>query len=267
MTRSSAKILAGTRILIMRAARQAGTLARLLRERGAKVVSVPVIEIVPAQSFAPLNAAISNLVKFDWVILTSVNGVDALFRCMKSRSIPASALQAMQIAAIGPATRAAIEQRGLEVAAMPREYVAEAVVHSLKNKVRGKRVLLVRAAEARDVIPRELRRGGAKMTVVAAYETVMPADARKRLRSLFLQRPPDVITFTSSSSVRNFLQALPTRMHRELRNSRVALASIGPVTTQTLRQHGLHADIEARQYTMQGLTDAIARWAADRKTH
>src|ERR1019366_3233393 len=148
----------------------------------------------------------------DWLILTSVNGVEALFARLAKKKADAAALAHLKIAAIGPATRKEIEQHGLRVAVTPKEYVAESVVASLHRRVKGKRVLLVRAKIARDVIPRELRKAGAEVDVVEAYETVIPESSKRRLQAALAgKRKPHAITFTSSSPVKNFVALLGLR--------------------------------------------------------
>ena len=240
-----------------------------LNELGCQVIEIPFIEIREPRSYQPLNSALRNLATYDWLILTSVNGVEALFRRMVRKRLDKSVLAELKIAAIGPATRDAIEQHGLEVAITPKEYVAESVVDALQGQVRGKRVLLVRAKVARDVIPRELHRAGAQVDVVEAYETVVPKSSQGLLRAvLSSENRPHVITFTSSSTVRNFVRLLG------LRGARVALkrstpydgvhtASIGPVTSATLREFGLPVDIEAKEYTIPGLVKAIVEKRKD----
>jgi uroporphyrinogen-III synthase len=171
-------------------------------------------------------------------------------------------LAGLRVAAIGPATKQAIEQRGAGVDVVPKQYVAESVVSTLRSKVKGKRVLLVRAKVARDVIPRELRKAGAHVDVVEAYETVVPSSSRSRLEAL-LKNPkkrPQVITFTSSSTVKNFVELLgrsPNKRRALLDGVRVA--SIGPVTSSTLRELGLPVDIAAREFAIPGLVAAIVR--------
>jgi len=248
--------LSGVRILVGRARHQAGTLSGELRERGATVLEIPFIEIRPPRSFKPLDSALQNLAAYDWLILTSVNGVEALWRRLGKLRLRKTSLRHTRIAAIGPATKKAMEQRGVKVDVVPKEYVAESVVRSLRRRVKGKRVLLVRARVARDVIPRELRKAGAKVDVVEAYETVVPLASRKRLRAALNnpRRRPHVITFTSSSTVRNFLALLQTRKPNL---AGIRLASIGPVTSSTLRERGLHADIAAKQFTIPGLIEVI----------
>jgi uroporphyrinogen-III synthase len=174
------KSLAGKRVLVGRAAKQAGALSSLLRKQGATVIEIPFIEIKPPRSYRPLDSSIKSLGNYDWLILTSVNGVDVFFS--RLARLKSANLSGLQVAAIGPATREAIERNGMRVSMMPREYVAESVVKSLRSKVPGKRVLLVRAKVARDVIPRELRKAGARVDVVEAYETVLPKGSAAKVR-------------------------------------------------------------------------------------
>lgn len=296
--------LSGIRVLVGRARHQAGALSNELRNRGAEVIEIPFIEIRKPSSFKSLDAALRNLGSYDWLILTSANGVEAMWdRLEKIReghdfgfepalsehcepkgasraSNLSSALAAEgalpRIAAIGPATKKAIEQRGAQVDVVPEEYVAESVVRSLKNKVKGKRVLLVRAKVARDVIPRELRKAGAEVDIVEAYETIAPQLSRARLRAALknLKKRPHVITFTSSSTVRNFMnlvgphgvaELLPTIRGRGRPRHTILMASIGPVTSSTLREHGLSVDIAAKEFTIPGLIAAIERAFAARR--
>ena len=292
--------LSGIRVLVGRARHQAGTLSSQLRKRGAEVIEIPFIEIRKPRSFQPLDAALKTLATYDWLILTSVNGVEAMWNRLetirerhdfslepalsehcepkgaitasKSTSALAAEGQLPRIAAIGPATRKAIEQRGAKVDVVPKEYVAESVVRSLKNNVKGKRVLLVRAKIARDVIPRELRKAGAYVDVVEAYETIVPQSSRARLRATLKnpEKRPHVVTFTSSSTVRNFRSLVGSREAMELLpgvrgrgrgrpRHTILMASIGPVTSSTLREYGLSVDIVAKEFTIPGLVAAIER--------
>ncbi len=251
--------LSGWRILTTRASKQSGGLAAPLREMGAEVIEIPTIEIKPPSSYKALDAALKNVAKYDWLILTSVNGVEALFARLKKLRLTPSKLAHLQVAAIGPATQREIEAQGLKVTVMPEQYVAEAVVEALKGKTQGKRLLLVRAKVARDVLPVELRKGGAKVDVVEAYETHIPKSAKAKLNRLFANDSsrPDVVTFTSSSTATNFLSLLEKDHWHGLRE--IWLASIGPVTSDTLRQAGFKPNIEALEYTMEGLALAIAK--------
>ena len=180
---NSAKPLAGTRVLVGRARHQAGSLSAELRKLGADVLEIPFIEIRKPRSFHPLDTALKNLASYDWLILTSVNGVEAMWERFGKLRLTKKRLANLEIAAIGPATRKAIEKRGGRVNVVPKEYVAESVVKSLRRRVKGKRILLVRAKVARDVIPNELREAGAHVDVVEAYETIVPKSSRTRLNA------------------------------------------------------------------------------------
>jgi uroporphyrinogen-III synthase len=258
-SRISGAPLAGWRILVSRARDQAGVLSSGLRQLGAEVCEIPFIEIRPPRSFKAMDESLKLVAEYEWLILTSANGVRAMFERMAQLNIPRRVLHRLNIVAIGPATRAAIEREGLKVAVMPKEYVAESVVESLSDKVRGRRVLLCRAKVARDVIPRELRNLGAFLDVVEAYETVTPQSSRVELRALLRDpaRRPHVITFTSSSTVQNYVALLGIRSGRSQLVDGVLNASIGPVTSETLRQFELSVDIQAAQYTVPGLIEAI----------
>ena len=257
-TRAMPLQLSGVRVLVGRARHQAGALSGELRKLGATVLEIPFIEIRKPRSFKPLDSVLLNLGGYDWLILTSVNGVEAMWQRLTKLRLTKTNLQHLRIAAIGPATKKAIEQRGVKVNVVPKEYVAESVVRSLRRRVKGKRVLLVRAKVARDVIPRELRQAGAHVDVVEAYETVVPQSSRTRLRSALAnpRRRPHVVTFTSSSTVRNFVALLGSP---KASVAGIRLASIGPVTSSTLRELGLRVDIAAKEFTIPGLVEAIVK--------
>jgi len=228
-----------------------------LRRLGAQVLEIPFIEIRKPRSFRQLDTALKNAHDYDWLILTSVNGVAAMWERVRKLRLNRKQFRHLHVAAIGPATKKAIESRGLKVHVVPENYIAESVVRRLHKQVKGKRVLLVRAKVARDVIPRDLRAAGAQVDVVEAYQTVIPQASRTRLRAALgnSKRVPNVITFTSSSTVRNFMDLLGDDHSRALKD--VRLASIGPITSGTLRELGLRVDIEAREYTIPGLIKAI----------
>jgi len=261
---ASSRALAGVRVLVGRARHQAGALSFELRKLGATVMEIPFIEIRQPRSYKPLDAALKNLGDYDWLVLTSANGVEAMWERMGKLRLKLNSRdpknRPLRVAAIGPATKKAIENHGVRVDVVPEKYVAESVVRSLQEKVKGKSVLLVRAKVARDVIPSELRKAGAEVNVVEAYETVVPQSSRTRLRAALVRpdRRPHVVTFTSSSTVKNFVELLGNRP-APLQLEGVKLASIGPVTSGTLRELGLKADIDAEEYTIPGLVDAIVR--------
>ena len=244
-------------------------LSSALRDLGCEVIEIPFIEIRKPRSYQPLDTALRKLATYDWLILTSVNGVEALFARILKKKLDTSALAKLKIAAIGPATKKSIVEHGLPVAVTPKEYVAESVVSALRRRVKGQRVLLVRARVARDVIPRELRKAGAQVDVVEAYETIAPKASAKRLRAVLAskRRQPHAITFTSSSTVKNFvgllgLQRARAALKKPAPQHGVHSASIGPVTSATLREFGLPVDIEAKEYTIPGLVAAIVRLSA-----
>jgi uroporphyrinogen-III synthase len=257
--------LAGVRVLVGRARHQASALSGELRRLGATVIEIPFIEIRKPRSFKALDGALGRLAEYDWLILTSVNGVDAMWGRFAKLGLRPTSLKHLRIAAIGPATKKAIERRGAKVDVVPKEYVAESVVRSLRKRVKGKRALLVRAKVARDVIPQELRKAGAQVDVVEAYETVVPQSSRARLPSLLRnsRRRPHVVTFTSSSTVRNFAVLLGAR-GKSLDG--IQFASIGPVTSATLRELGLRLDIAAKEFTIPGLVKAIVAAVTSKMT-
>lgn len=263
---SDSKLLLGIRVLVGRARHQASALSAGLKELGAEVIEIPFIEIRPPRSYKPLDSALKRLAEYDWLILTSVNGVDAVGSRLKRLKIKPESLGSVQVAAIGPSTRDAAEKLGLNVSVVPKQYVAESVVESLRGKVERKRVLLARAKVARDVIPRELRKLGAKVDVVEAYETVVPKASQQKIRALMKDPKlrPHIVTFTSSSTARNFMQLLGGRGRPPHTNQHgIQFASIGPITSATLRELGMPVHIEAREYTIPGLIDAI-RWTNTR---
>ncbi len=259
MTTPKEKPLEGWRVLTTRASKQAGGLSRPLEDLGADVIEIPTIEIKPPNSFEPMDAALRDIGKYDWLILTSVNGVEALFERLNKLRIEPAKLNHLQVAAIGPATKREIERHSLKVAVTPEKYIAESVVEALRGRTEGKRVLLVRAKVARDVLPTELKKAGATIDVAEAYETHVPSGAKAKLNKLFADASarPDIVTFTSSSTATNFLSLLDKQHRHALRE--VWLASIGPVTSETLRSAGFKPNIEAVEYTMEGLALAIAK--------
>lgn len=263
---SKAHPLSGVRVLVGRARHQARALSTELRKLGATVLEIPFIQIRRPRSFRPLDSALKNLSEYRWLILTSVNGVEAMWERMTKLKLTKATLGHLRIAAIGPATRKAIEQRGVNVDVVPKEYVAESVVRSLKSNVNGKRVLLVRAKVARDVIPNELRKAGAQVDVVEAYETVVPESSRIRLQRALEdpKRRPHVVTFTSSSTVRNFAELVGAAGNHTSNLDGIRTASIGPVTSSTLSEVGLRVDIAAREFTIPGLVQAIRMALAGR---
>ena len=245
--------LFGKRIVVTRAKGQAEALSARLRAFGADVVELPTIEIRPAADYTPLDHAIASLSCYDWLIFTSANGVRFFLDRLDQSAADLRSLRA-RICAIGPATRTAIEALHLKVDLMGKEYVAEGLVEAFAvHDLSGKRVLLPRAAVARDLVPTELRRRGAAVDVIEAYRTVIPEEAANSAREIFEGvRRPDCITFTSSSTVQNFVTAAGTGVL-----AGVKAASIGPVTSKTARGLGIEIAAEAQPFTIDGLVNAI----------
>jgi uroporphyrinogen III methyltransferase/synthase len=244
--------LRGKRIVVTRDRRQAGEFAEQLEELGAETVFLPVIEIRDASTTAPMDAAIAKLETYDWLIFTSANGVRHFTERLDASPRDLRGLKA-RICVIGPGTKSAIEQLHVKVDRMPREYVAESLLESFAGEdLTGKRILLPRAAVARDVVPVELTKRGAIVEVVEAYRTEAPVDLKERAAEVMARRP-DWITFTSSSTVKNLVEAVGAEALKGVR-----LASIGPVTSKTLRELGLAPSVEGDPHTVEGLAAAIA---------
>lgn len=245
--------LFGQRIVVTRPQNQSAVLSLKLRELGAEVIEIPAIQIEAASDYGPLDRAIAGLDQYDWLIFTSVNGVAAFFDRLDRSSVDLRRLRA-QLAAIGPATRDALERAHLKVDVIGDEYVAESLVEALSSRdLAGRRILLVRAAAAREVLPETLARRGALVEVVEAYRTVPAPGLREAIANL-LSTAPQWITFTSSSTVEYFLDACPTEWKRRIR-----AASIGPVTSAALRRQGIEPAAEASVFTADGLVEAILR--------
>ncbi|MGD0786988.1 MAG: uroporphyrinogen-III synthase [Terracidiphilus sp.] len=249
--------LAGRRVLVTRALRQAGKLSDGLYALGATVVEVPVLEIIPPESYAPLDDALKRLDRYDWLVLTSTNTLDALCcRCARLGVNPAKA-KGLNVAAVGRATAEAARHFGFHVAVVPEAQVAEGLVSALGERVRGKRVLLPRAAAARDMIPDALRAAGAEVDVVDAYRNVLPERAPEQLR-LALAEGIDAATFTSSSSVTHLAEAA-CQAGIAWPLAGVLAVSIGPITSQTLRDLGWEPVAEANPHDIPGLIAAVVR--------
>jgi uroporphyrinogen III methyltransferase/synthase len=243
--------LFGKRIVVTRATEQAGTLAARLSALGAGVIELPTIEIQPPADLTPLERAIAELDAYDWLIFTSVNGVRFFTEALDRSARDLRGLRA-KLCAIGPATRDAVEALHLKVDLIGKEYVAEGLLEAFKPvALDGARVLLPRAAQARDLVPKELAKRGARVDVVEAYCTVAPEALPQRIAEAFARRP-DCITFTSSSTVKNFISAAGTGLLRP-----VKVASIGPITSQTARDSGVDVAVEANPYTVDGLVQAV----------
>jgi uroporphyrinogen III methyltransferase/synthase len=250
--------LLGKKILITRARQQASRFAALLRAYGAEPVEVPTIEFAPPHSWEPIDGAITEIRNYDWLIFTSVNGVRAFVERCEVQQRPLNELQGRHICAIGPATAQELEAMGVQVDVVPAEYRAESVVESLSAfPIAGRRVLIPRAAVARDILPRALTALGARVEVVEVYRTLPPSDGlAPDVRRLLMARAIDVVTFTSSSTVTNFAQLLGDMELSTLFDS-TFIACIGPITADTARAYGLTPTIMPDAYTVPALAQAI----------
>jgi len=249
------KPLAGRVVLVTRAREQAGAFAELLEAAGARVMLVPTIAIEPPDSWAPLDAALAE--EHQWVVFTSVNGVAMVRRRVEATGRGRALLERSRLAAIGPATAGALRDWGLTAEVVPGEYVAEALLDHLRPVVaKGDRVLLPRAAETRDVLVRELTAHGAHVTEVAAYRTRAATEHAAGLREALVEGRVDVVTFTSSSTVRSFCALFGgAELPRLLRG--VTVACIGPITRATAEGCGLATQIVPEDYTIPALARAI----------
>jgi uroporphyrinogen III methyltransferase / synthase len=250
--------LSGRRVIVTRPRAQAAEFVSTLEMHGAEVVEFPTIRITDPENPEDLRAAVRGVDGFDWIVFTSVNGVERFWRELRRSGRETESIAGISVCAIGPATAAAIEGEGGVAELMPEEYVAEAVVEALsaRGDLRGARILLPRAAEARSVLPDSLRDRGAEVVEVAAYQSVPDAAEAGRVRTLLDRRAVDLITFTASSTVRNFVDAVGIDIGDAL------VASIGPITSATAREAGLPVQIEATEYTIPGLLTAITGYYA-----
>ena len=246
--------LANKRILITRTRHQASELPIQFETLGATPILIPTIEIAPPTSFAALDAALTCLRTYDWLIFTSANAVEAFHR--RAQFLHLTQLP-RHIAAIGPATLRAANQIGLTVDLIPPHYIAESLADSLLPEAPGKSFLLVRAAEARDTVPEALTAAGATVTIAEAYRNQIPADSIPELQQLFASPAhyPDAITFTSASTVRNLFNLLDAATISLAPN--ITLASIGPITSETLRNLGHPPTIEAAEPTISALIQSL----------
>jgi uroporphyrinogen-III synthase len=247
--------LAGRRVLVTRARHQAGKLSEGLRALGAEPVEVPVLEIQPPEDLAALDAALQSLPAYDWLILTSANTVRALEERAAKLGLALHQPPGLKVAAVGEATAAAARKAGFILTFVPDSYVAESLVKGLIGHAASQKILLVRAAVARDVIPVALRAAGAVVEVVDAYRNVMPESAPEELRRA-LAKGIDAATFTSSSSATHLAEAahaagIPWPF------AGVKAVSIGPITSQTMRELGWEPAVEATPFNIPALIAAV----------
>jgi uroporphyrinogen III methyltransferase/synthase len=245
--------LFGKRIVVTRTRKQAGALSSRLRELGADVLEIPTIRIEPPTDKLAMAEAVRDAHGYDWIVFTSPNGVDAFFEAFYKIYKDARDIGGVRIAAIGPATAARVREFRLSVDLQPEDYVAEAVLKDFQKEgsVENLRLLLARAQEARDVLPAELTKLGAIVDVVAVYRTVPETEDLSGAIARFREEGADMVTFTSSSTAENFM-ALKLPLPPGMKT-----ASIGPITSSTMRGLGLKVDVEAVRYDIPGLIEGI----------
>jgi uroporphyrinogen III methyltransferase/synthase len=252
----------GKKILITRARDQSSEFATQLKRLGAEVIEFPTIEILPPSSWKGLDRAIRQLKSYDWIIFTSANGVKFLFQRLEERGLPLRFPASLKVCAIGPATAKQLKGKGVRVHYTPKEFIAEGILDGFgKMAVQGKRILLARVKQARDVLPKGLKKLSAEVDVVEAYRTVKPRGGTKRLIKLLTDEIIDLITFTSSSTVNHFAELLKKDDMKRLLKG-IAIACIGPITAQTAKRLGMKVQIQPKEYTIPGLTQAIVDYFA-----
>ena len=259
MTVAATRALAGRRVVITRPRLQAASLVAALEEHGAEVLEFPTIQVQPVADLTEVDAAIEALPETDWVIFTSVNGVEQFCDRLEAVGAGSAALSACHVASIGPATAEALRERGVTPERVPDRYQAEGLLEALGDEGwSGRRVLIPRAAKAREILPEDLRRRGARVDVVPVYRTVRPDLDPEPLRQRLVAREVDAITFTSSSTVTNFIAFFPGEEARSLLEaSGAAVACIGPITAGTAREAGFPVAVEADEFTVAGLVQAL----------
>jgi uroporphyrinogen III methyltransferase/synthase len=265
------KPLRNRTVVITRARAQAASFAAVLEGYGARVISCPTIEIVEPDSFAPLDEAIQNLYGYDWLIFTSVNGVDYFLRRFHALGHEVSELDELRVCAIGDATAERLREASIHVDVLPEEFKAEGVFAALEKFMggadgfQGQNFLIPRAARARDYLPRALEAAGARIDVVPVYRTVAPRDTEKRrVEALLAGGAVDCVTFTSSSTVRNFAELFDTTDLSGLLAG-CEVACIGDITASTAAEYGLRTDIQPGEFTTAALARAIAEFYGNSK--
>ncbi|MFH1241093.1 MAG: uroporphyrinogen-III C-methyltransferase [Pseudomonadota bacterium] len=254
--------LFGKRIVVTRAREQASEFLEGLARLGAECIEFPTIEVIPPQSWDELDAAIKTLETYQWVVFTSANGVKFFLKRLESLGMDVRDLKGLKIGAIGPKTAEYWHLMGLRPDLVPDEYRAEALVKSLKKEGAKKaRILIPRAAEAREVLPEELRKMGAQVDVVTAYRTVRPVNDTSRVKEMLKSGTIDMVTFTSSSTVTNFVDMFEVGKDQLLRwMKNVVVACIGPITAGTAQEKGFSVGLIPPEYTVEALTDSIIRY-------
>ncbi|MEG6615465.1 uroporphyrinogen-III C-methyltransferase [Peptococcaceae bacterium 1198_IL3148] len=251
--------LFGKRVLVTRSREQASVLSQRIEALGGEPWEFPTIQVTDPEDYAPLDQAIAKLSQYKWVIFTSVNGVKYFFDRLRQQNKDIRALAGLKICAIGPKTKESLEAYGLMVDYVPGEYRAEQIIAGMEDKVKpGDGVLLPRADIARKILPNALREMGALVDEVTTYRTVLGAGNAQLLKEMLARKELNILTFTSSSTVRNFVELVDADHLQDLLRD-VIVASIGPITTNTAKELGINVTVEAKEYTIDGLIEAVLK--------
>jgi uroporphyrinogen III methyltransferase/synthase len=251
------KPLFGKRVVVTRSRDQASVFAEMLIDRGATTIEFPTIDVVPPTSWEELDQALAEIGTYQWIIFTSANAIRFFMQRLRESGRDLRMLKDIRICVVGPKTAEALESYGLLPDLIPSEFKAEGVVAALGgHSVRGQRFLIPRAKVARELIPDRLREQGAVVTVATTYENTRPAADVERVRRLFDEKKISAVTFTSSSTVHNFIEILGQKEYKTLMQG-VAVACIGPVTAKTAEEYGMHTDVMPKEYTIPALVEAM----------
>ncbi len=268
----STPMLSGKTVLVTRSAGQSSQFSKLLQQHGAQVIEMPALVITPPSSWEELDQAIAHLSDFDWLILTSSNGVDYFFERLSNAGKNARALANVKIAVVGKKTATSLKERGLQPDFIPPDFVADSLIEHFPEPLEGKKVLFPRVESGgREVLVKELAARGAEVTDVAAYQSRCPEQMALEATEALQNQVVDVITFASSKTVKHFVQLLEISLREDAERfstalsqlQNVCIASIGPQTSVTCRELLGRVDVEAEEYTLEGLTQAIVRWVTD----
>jgi uroporphyrinogen III methyltransferase/synthase len=259
------KPLFGKRIVVTRSRGQASVFAEMLIDRGATTIEFPTIDVVPPTSWDELDGAIGKIEHYNWIIFTSANAVRFFMERLRALGKDLRMLKGVNICTVGPKTAEALEAWGLRADLVPEEFKAEGVLAALGGiKVKGQKFLIPRAKVARELIPDKLRELGADVTVATAYENIKPVADLERVKKLLEEKKISVVTFTSSSTVHNFVEILGQKEYKTLLAG-VIVACIGPVTAKTAEEYGMHTDIMPKDYTIPAFVDAMVDFFKTKK--
>jgi uroporphyrinogen III methyltransferase / synthase len=252
------KPLFGKGVVITRPERQADDLVRLLAAQGANPIAFPTISIVPPSDWSELDKALDGLESYNWLIFTSANGVHFFFQRLREKGRDVRDLKGIKICCIGSATAGQIESRGINVDLVPDEFIAEGILKSFATMdLQGQKMLIPRAAKARDILPEGLKKQGAVVDVAVTYQTVNSGRKRKDLLAAIEAGDLDVITFTSSSTVTNYIEIMGAD---SILPPHIKIACIGPITAATAKKAGFAIDITQDEYTMDGLVQSLIKY-------